>query len=790
MKALVLAAGRGSRTADVSASKPLLRLMGLPLIERTIATAIRAGVDEVVVVIGHQADRVEPLLIELARRRRVAIRIVRADGWAAGNGASLLAARAYLEEPFILMMGDHVVSETILERLIARGLAGDACVLAVDRGRSPWVDPSDVTRVYTEGDRIVAIGKGLPDSETYDTGVFLCSPELFDAAERALRRGDGSVSGAVRELAGRGAAAVLDVSGEFWIDVDTARDARRARRLLAAELGKSRDGWVSRVLNRPVSKRALTPLLMRLYSNVTPNQVSVLSFLVAALAAAGFTLGQPVVGALAVHLASVLDGSDGEIARLKRLESPFGRFLDSVLDRYADSLILLGLLFFTWTASANLDLFGPALGKIVLVVGMLAISGNWLVSYTTVRAAADLGHRYEERWIAGGRGRDLRLLIVTISGLAAAFHPAAALFGLGAIAALTNAIVLRRLAASYAVTRGADRLASVEAVIYDLDGTLLDSMPTLTAIATALITEQYGIDVEVARRRYLETAGTDFATQLEELFPSHLANGEVGAEFERRKEHALRDVRPFAEAMPTLRRFQSEGVRQFVCSSTCDHLVVAALQRTGLLACLDGWTGYDAGFDKGLQIRSLVAEHGLDSARTLFLGDSPRDSDYARRGGVTFRGIARSHDAKPFLRMGAEASTDLRSIVRAWRRARRAVDAARSTAQPQAARPEITIEATMAATAPPGARAHTAHGYGAPPANGSASTRPASPPRSPSPQPRSAHGSVATPKRRSPEPGKVPAVWAEAIETAPSDEREHDEPAALQGDHASEVCEA
>jgi CDP-L-myo-inositol myo-inositolphosphotransferase len=289
------------------------------------------------------------------------------------------------------MMGDHIVSETILERLIGRGLAGDACVLAVDCGRSPWVDPTDVTRVRTAGDRIVAIGKGMPDSDIYDTGVFLCSPEVFDAAEQALRSGDGSVSGAVRELAGRDAAVVLDVSGEFWIDVDTARDARHARRLLTAELGKSRDGWVSRVLNRPVSRRALTPLLMRLYPNVTANQVSVLSFLVAASAAAGFTLGQPVVGGLAVHLASVLDGSDGEIARLKRLESPFGSFFDSVLDRYADSLILLGLLFFAWTAPANQDLFGPALDAVVLVVGMLAISGNWLVSYTTARAAADWG---------------------------------------------------------------------------------------------------------------------------------------------------------------------------------------------------------------------------------------------------------------------------------------------------------------------------------------------------------------------------------------------------------------
>ena len=87
MKALVLAAGRGSRAADMVECKPLLRVMGLSLIERAIATAMRAGVDEFVVVIGHQADRVEPLLLELSWRRQVAIPVVRAADWAAGHGA-------------------------------------------------------------------------------------------------------------------------------------------------------------------------------------------------------------------------------------------------------------------------------------------------------------------------------------------------------------------------------------------------------------------------------------------------------------------------------------------------------------------------------------------------------------------------------------------------------------------------------------------------------------------------------------------------------------------------------
>jgi CDP-L-myo-inositol myo-inositolphosphotransferase len=700
MKALVLAAGRGTRVAATTDCKPLMRVMGLPLIERAVATAMCVGVDEFVVVLGHQADRVEARLLELARKRQASIRVVRAERWSAGNGASLLAARDCFDEPFLLLMGDHIVSEAIIERVLDRGLGADSCVLAVDRGSSPWVDPSDVTRVRLSGDRIVEIGKGLPGSEIYDTGVFLCSPAIFDAAERALAASDGSVSGAVRELAARGAAAAVDVSGELWIDVDTPRDARHARRALTAAAGKSRDGWVSRVLNRPVSRRVLTPLLLRVAPGISANQVSLLSFGVGALAAAALAVGQPLLGAAAIHLASLLDGSDGEIARLKRLESPFGRYLDAVLDRYADSLILAGMLFFAWTAAGNRALLGSALEAAAFTVGALAISGNWLVSYTTARASLDLDHRYEGRWIGGGRGRDLRLLILALAGVAAVVHPVAALAGLAAVAGLTNAIALRRLIVSRAAARGVGRLVEVEAVIYDLDGTLLDSMPALTAIATELIAAHDGIDAAAARARYLETVGADFATQLDEIVPSHPSNAEVAERFELRKELALEGVRPFGDVVPALRALRARGVRQFVCSSTRRELVSSSLVRAGLLPWLDGWTGYRPGHDKSRQIASLLREHGLDATKTLFVGDSSRDTAYARGGGVAFRGLSRTDDGLRFARLGVEFDPDLRSLVRAWDRAMR-VRTAVGDAPPADERSRTAPSAAVALRATP-----------------------------------------------------------------------------------------
>ena len=49
-----------------------------------------------------------------------------------------------------------------------------------------------------------------------------------------------------------------------------------------------------------------------------------------------------------VALASILDGSDGEIARLKQQRSPFGGYFDAVLDRYADTAMLATAAVFAW----------------------------------------------------------------------------------------------------------------------------------------------------------------------------------------------------------------------------------------------------------------------------------------------------------------------------------------------------------------------------------------------------------------------------------------------------------
>jgi len=72
----------------------------------------------------------------------------------------------------------------------------------------------------------------------------------------------------------------------FWIDVDDKTDRKNAELLICNKLKKDTDGPVSRILNRPISLR-ISKILLK--TGITPNQISVLSFVIG-LAGASFFL--------------------------------------------------------------------------------------------------------------------------------------------------------------------------------------------------------------------------------------------------------------------------------------------------------------------------------------------------------------------------------------------------------------------------------------------------------------------------------------------------------------------
>jgi choline kinase len=138
-------------------------------------------------------------------------------------------------------MSDHLFERAILS-MLARGASDPDCLyLAVDRKLDTIFDMEDATKVQTDGERIVDIGKGLTRFDAVDTGLFLCPSALFDYLERVRsdRGGDCSLSDGVRSMARDSKAMTVGIAGARWQDVDTASMLAHAESMLAGGWGRS-----------------------------------------------------------------------------------------------------------------------------------------------------------------------------------------------------------------------------------------------------------------------------------------------------------------------------------------------------------------------------------------------------------------------------------------------------------------------------------------------------------------------------------------------------------------------
>jgi archaetidylinositol phosphate synthase len=175
---------------------------------------------------------------------------------------------------------------------------------------------------------------------------------------------------------------------------------------------------------------------------LTPNMISVVGIALAFLSAFTYTEWQ--TNRLYLLLATVLlllsgfcDVLDGAIARLFEQASPFGGFLDSLLDRYADAIVYAGII---------------VGGLCDALWGLIALTGSLLVSYSRARAEA-AGIKMESIGLAE---RAERIIILAIASIAAFFwQPETNLFwqpiniGIIVLAIISNLTVLQRSIYAY-----------------------------------------------------------------------------------------------------------------------------------------------------------------------------------------------------------------------------------------------------------------------------------------------------------------------------------------------------
>jgi len=337
IKALVLAAGEGSRLRKYAKQKTLHHIAGVPLLGRILQGLKEAGINSVYIVIGYEGDEIRQEIGE--NYAGLDITYITAQNWEKGNLYSFLAAKGIFKKDFILCMGDHIFDGQIVKNLINVNLNG-ALVLAVDRVGFALDD----TKVREHDGMILNIGKHINPSNCVDTGFFLCSPKIFSYAERAAKQGALELADCIRLAAQNKDAQVLDVSGHYWVDVDTKKDLEHAKGLLAKRSQKKRGAsdFVAHYINRPIENKIVYLISD---SRITPNQITILTNVLAYAVTALFLFGHLLTGAILTFIVGIVDGLDGKLARTRGCSTKLG-LMEHVFDLLYEFSWLIALAFF------------------------------------------------------------------------------------------------------------------------------------------------------------------------------------------------------------------------------------------------------------------------------------------------------------------------------------------------------------------------------------------------------------------------------------------------------------
>jgi choline kinase len=234
-EAVILMAGSGSRLrrSGENSPKPLISLAGRALISYSLDTLAKAGIETIHAVIGFESDSLRAGIMPLIPAG-MNLHWIENPEWQKQNGISVLAAAARVNAPFILTMGDHIFEDSIID-LLLRSSNANELTLAVDQKLDCIFDLEDAMKVQTREDRVITIGKNLEGYDAIDTGLFVCSPEIFTYLEKVKRDGDCSLADGVRLMAADGKVRAIDIDNAWWQDVDSAETLEHARKLIATK---------------------------------------------------------------------------------------------------------------------------------------------------------------------------------------------------------------------------------------------------------------------------------------------------------------------------------------------------------------------------------------------------------------------------------------------------------------------------------------------------------------------------------------------------------------------------
>ncbi len=332
------------------------QVAGLPLIQRTVLSAVRSGFDRVIVLGREHAPRLRQLFARDTRTHAVEV----------AESVPLLDGEA-----ITLIPSDVLLTPATLSNIGAVTLDGKPLLFG------------------TGGSRHAAV----------------CGPAMLSDIDLSALTADGAAA-VWNTLRGRGARSV-SLHGELWVPIRDQDSVRHAEAALCERLradSAASDGPLAHWIDRRISLR-ISRWLTR-HTRLRPNHITVIGTSVGLLAAATLSLGTYWVGLAGTLLflcATILDGCDGEVARLTFGESPFGQKFDVITDNIVHVAIFIGVALGVYHQNPD----GHSLALMALLLGGFACDG--VLSYFFLVRRAGFARRQPPPITVKGRLRQ-RLL--------------------------------------------------------------------------------------------------------------------------------------------------------------------------------------------------------------------------------------------------------------------------------------------------------------------------------------------------------------------------------------------
>lgn len=227
IKAVILAAGDGDRLKPHSSRIPksLLPLHGKPIITYLLDNLIKADVEEAIIVIGYKGRQFSKKLGDLWRGK-LRLKYIKNQSWNLGNTLSLWAVRELIDGSFVLVMADHFIDPAPISLIVKND--NGYCRLAVEKVSMDDERSVGATRAYVKNGRVIDLGKKIKKWNALDMGLFWCTPDIFREITPEMREGElGSV---FVKIAKKGKLYAFDMTGKYWIDIDTFADLKQAEK--------------------------------------------------------------------------------------------------------------------------------------------------------------------------------------------------------------------------------------------------------------------------------------------------------------------------------------------------------------------------------------------------------------------------------------------------------------------------------------------------------------------------------------------------------------------------------